>query len=85
MLLPLAAFTANLYSASMAACIQDCLLPRMRATGAAVSFIAASLGFALGPYFAGRVSVLTGSLRLGILSVLAASPSRSFCCGARAE
>ncbi len=73
-LLPLVALTANMYSASMAACIQDCLLPRMRATGAAISFIAASLGLALGPYFSGRVSVLTGSLQLGILSILVVSP-----------
>lgn len=77
-LLPLAAFAANLYSASMAASIQDCLLPRMRGTGAAVSFIAAALGLAIGPYFAGRVSVLTGSLRLGMLSVLIASPAALF-------
>ena len=53
-LAPIAVLTANLYFASMAACIQDCLLPRMRSTGAATSFIATSLGLAVGPYLVAR-------------------------------
>jgi MFS-type transporter involved in bile tolerance (Atg22 family) len=47
----------------------------MRATAGAAFLLAVSLiGLALGPYLVGRVSVLTGSLRLGILSILAVAP-----------
>jgi len=74
LLAALEAFTANLYFASMAACVQDCLLPRMRGTGAATSFIATSFALAVGPYLVGRISVATGSLRWGILAVFATTP-----------
>jgi MFS family permease len=63
-----------MYFGSAAASMQDCVLPRMRGTAAATSFIATSLGLAVGPYLAGRTSVLTGSLRLGILSIFVVSP-----------
>ena len=73
-LAPLVQLGANMWLGSGAAAIQDTVLPRMRGTAAATLFIATSLGLAIGPYFAGRVSVLTGSLRVGILSIFIVSP-----------
>ena len=72
-LTPLVHVAANMWLGSGAAAIQDSVLPRMRATAAATLFIATSLGLALGPYFVGRVSAFSGSLRTGILCVLLAS------------
>lgn len=58
-----------------AATVQDLILPRMRGTATATFFIATTLiGLALGPYMAGYVSTMTGSLRTGILSLLVAAP-----------
>jgi MFS family permease len=58
-----------------AATTQDLVLPRMRGTATATFFIATTLiGLALGPYMAGYVSAQTGSLRIGILSLLVAAP-----------
>ena len=74
-LYPLWALLSSLWIGSGAAIIQDSVLPRMRATAGAAFLLAVSLiGLALGPYLVGRVSVLTGSLRLGILSILAVAP-----------
>jgi MFS family permease len=68
---PLIAFTSILWVGSAVATIQDCVLPRMRGTSSAVFLLAVSmLGLALGPYGVGKVAALTGSLRLGIMSVL---------------
>jgi MFS family permease len=55
---------------------QDLVLPRMRGTATATFFIATALiGLALGPYFAGFVSTVSGgNLRLGVLSLLAVGP-----------
>jgi MFS family permease len=58
-----------------AATVQDLVLPRMRGTATATFFIATTLiGLALGPYMAGFVSTVTGSLRTGILSLLVVAP-----------
>lgn len=54
---------------------QDLVLPRMRGTATATFFIGTALvGLALGPYVTGFVSTTTGSLRTGLLSLLAAAP-----------
>jgi MFS family permease len=72
---PLFAFVTYLWFGSAAAAIQDCVLPRMRGTAAAIFLLAPSmLGLALGPYSTGKVAALTGSLRTGMLSVLAIVP-----------
>ena len=74
-LVPLTVALANLWLASSIAIVQDCVLPRMRATaGASLLLMISLLGLALSPYLAGKVSVLTGSLRTGVLSVFVASP-----------
>jgi MFS family permease len=58
-----------------AATTQDLVLPRMRGTATATFFIGTALiGLALGPYMAGFVSTVTGSLRTGILSLLIVAP-----------
>lgn len=72
-------FCAQVFAAwglgSSAAATQDLVLPRMRGTATATFFIGTTLiGLALGPYLAGRVSTLTGSLSTGILSLLLTVP-----------
>ena len=58
-----------------AATSQDLVLPRMRGTATATFFIGTALiGLALGPYLAGFVSKVSGSLSTGVLSLLAVAP-----------
>lgn len=58
-----------------AASTQDLVLPRMRGTATGTFFIGTTLmGLALGPYLAGRISTLTGSLPLGVISLFAVTP-----------
>ncbi len=72
---PLITFVAFLWVAPAAAAIQDCVLPRMRGTAAAIFILALSiLGLGLGPYCTGKVAAITGSLRLGMLSAIAVTP-----------
>lgn len=66
----LAQFLASWALGSAAATTQDLVLPRMRGTATATFFIGTTLlGLAMGPYLAGRVSTLTGSLSTGMLSL----------------
>jgi MFS family permease len=74
-MLPLAQLCASTALGSAAAATQDLVLPRMRGTATAAFFIGTTLvGLALGPYLAGRITDLTGSLTTGILSLLASVP-----------
>lgn len=58
-----------------AATSQDLVLPRMRGVSTATFFVATTLvGLSLGPYMAGQVSLITGDLAAGILSVAAVAP-----------
>lgn len=58
-----------------AATTQDLVLPRMRGTATATFFIGTTLlGLAMGPYLAGRISSLSGSLPIGVLSLLLTMP-----------
>ena len=67
--------TASIALGAAAATTQDLVLPRMRGTATATFFIGTTLlGLALGPYLAGRVSTLTGSLSTGMLSLLVTVP-----------
>ena len=75
----IAAFLQSLCGSSAlgaaAATTQDLVLPRMRGTATATFFLATTLvGLALGPYMAGQVSTMTGSLSTGGLSLLIAVP-----------
>ncbi|MEH3101334.1 spinster family MFS transporter [Sphingomonas adhaesiva] len=70
-----AQFFASWGLGGAAATTQNLVLPRMRGTATATFFIGTTLlGLALGPYLAGRVSTLTGSLSTGMLSLLLTVP-----------
>jgi MFS family permease len=76
-------FTAAIFTSAAlggtAATSQDLVLPRMRGVATATFFVATTLvGLSLGPYMAGQVSAVTGSLSTGILSVLAVAPISVF-------
>ena len=70
-----AQFLASWGLGSSAATQQDLVLPRMRGTATATYFIGTTLiGLALGPYLAGRISTVTGSLSTGMLALLVTVP-----------
>jgi MFS family permease len=72
--LPMGAMASGALGASAATCL-DLVLPRMRGTATAAFFIGTTLiGLAMGPYIAGKVSVLSGDLATGMLSLLAFAP-----------
>lgn len=67
-------FTA-LWSGGIAAMVQDLVLPRMRgAAAASFSLVAIVIASGTGPYWAGKVSAMTGSLTAGLLSMLPLAP-----------
>jgi len=50
-------------------------MPRMRGTATATFLLGTTLlGLAMGPYLAGRISSLSGSLSVGVISLLAVVP-----------
>lgn len=60
-----------IWSGASAALVQDLVLPRMRGSAAACySLIAIVVASGTGPYWAGKVSAVTGSLTAGMLSLL---------------
>ena len=62
--IPFAHMFASAWVGAAVATLQDLVLPRMRATAGATYILGTTMvGLALGPYFAGKMSVLTGSLR----------------------
>lgn len=72
-------FLAGMFAATAlgaaAATTQDLVLPRMRGTATASFFLATTLvGLGLGPFMVGAISDLTGSLRIGVLSLIAVAP-----------
>jgi len=76
----LSGLTASGALGSAAATTQDLVLPRMRGTATATFFIGTTLmGLAMGPYLAGRISTLSGSLSVGMLSLLAIMPVALTC------
>jgi hypothetical protein len=72
---PFISFFATMWMGSAAAAIQDCVLPRMRATAGAIYLCAISiLGLRLGPYSTGKIAGIAGSLKVGLVSVQAVVP-----------
>jgi MFS family permease len=72
-------FLAGMFGATAlgaaAATTQDLVLPRMRGTATASFFLATTLvGLAIGPYMVGQISDLTGSMRIGVLSLIGVAP-----------
>jgi MFS family permease len=69
-----AMFAATALGAA-AATTQDLVLPRMRGTATASFFLATTLvGLGLGPYMVGAISEASGSLRVGVLSLIGVAP-----------
>lgn len=76
----LAQVTASTALGAAAATTQDLVLPRMRGTATATFFIGTTLlGLAMGPYLAGRISTLAGSLSVGMVSLLTVAPVTIAC------
>ena len=74
-MLPVAQFCASSALGAAAATMQDLVLPRMRGAATGAFLIGTTLlGLALGPYLAGRISTLSGSLTTGVLSLLFTAP-----------
>ncbi|WP_010216177.1 spinster family MFS transporter [Sphingomonas sp. PAMC 26621] len=71
----IASICASTALGAAGATMQDLVLPRMRGTATGTFFIGTTLlGLAMGPYLAGRISTLSGSLSVGVLSLLCAAP-----------
>lgn len=65
----------SMWAGAFAALVQDLVLPRMRgAAAAAFSLVSVVLSSSIGPYWAGKVSALTGSLSAGLLSLVVFVP-----------
>lgn len=72
---PFAHLVASAWVGAAVATLQDVVLPRMRATAGATYILGTTMvGLALGPYFAGKMSVLTGSLTMGIAALYLMPP-----------
>ena len=72
---PFAHMFASAWVGAAVATLQDLVLPRMRATAGATYILGTTMvGLALGPYFAGKMSVLTGSLAIGIAALYVMPP-----------
>jgi MFS family permease len=66
---------SGMWSPGGAAMVQDLVLPRMRGSSSACySLVAIVVSSGTGPYWAGKVSAVTGSLTLGLLSVMPLAP-----------
>jgi len=75
LMVPLATFVSSSWTGAAVATIQDLVLPRMRATAGATFLLGITLvGLALGPYVAGKVGTISGSLRTGIFSLYIIAP-----------
>jgi len=67
---PIAHMLASAWVGAAVATLQDLVLPRMRATAGATYILGTTMvGLALGPYFAGKMSVVTGGLATGIAAL----------------
>ncbi|HEY3696133.1 MFS transporter [Phenylobacterium sp.] len=68
-------FLSLVWSSGFAALVQDLVLPRMRGTAAAAfSLVVIVVASGVGPYWAGKISTLTGSLTIGLYSLLTLVP-----------
>ena len=72
---PVAHLIASSWVGAAVATLQDLVLPRMRGTAGATYILGTTMvGLALGPYFAGKVSVLAGDLGTGIAALYLMPP-----------
>jgi MFS family permease len=72
---PLAHVFSSMWVGAAVATIQDVVLPRMRATAGATYILGTTMvGLALGPYYAGKMSVVSGDLATGIFALYVVPP-----------
>ncbi len=72
---PVAQLFSSAWVGAAVASLQDVVLPRMRATAGATYVLGTTMvGLALGPYAAGKMADLTGSLSAGIFSLYVVPP-----------
>jgi hypothetical protein len=72
---PITHMFSSAWVGAAVATLQDVVLPRMRGTAGATYILGTTMvGLALGPYYAGKVSALTGDLRTGILALYIVPP-----------
>lgn len=72
---PYVGLCSALWVGAAIATLQDVVLPRMRGTAGATYVLGTSLvGLALGPYSAGKVAAVTGSLSTGVFSLYVVPP-----------
>ena len=72
---PLAHLFSSMWVGAAVATLQDVVLPRMRATAGATYILGTTMvGLALGPYYAGKVADLAGSLRIGVFALFVVPP-----------
>jgi MFS family permease len=72
---PVAQLFSSAWVGAAVASLQDVVLPRMRATAGATYVLGTTMvGLALGPYAAGKMADVTGSLGAGIFSLYAVPP-----------
>jgi MFS family permease len=75
LLAPYISLCSALWVGAAVATLQDLVLPRMRGTAGATYVLGTSMvGLALGPYCAGKVAAITGSLATGIFSLYVVPP-----------
>lgn len=72
---PLAQLFGSMWVGAAVATLQDMVLPRMRATAGATYVLGTTMvGLALGPYYAGKMADVLGSLSAGVFSLYAIPP-----------
>ena len=72
---PIAHMFASAWVGAAVATLQDVVLPRMRGTAGATYILGTTMvGLALGPYYAGKMSVLSGDLGIGIAALYLMPP-----------
>jgi hypothetical protein len=72
---PIAHMLASAWVGAAVATLQDLVIPRMRATAGATYVLGTTMvGLALGPYYAGKVSVVSGDLATGIFALYVVPP-----------
>ncbi len=72
---PVAHMLASAWVGAAVATLQDLVIPRMRATAGATYVLGTTMvGLALGPYYAGKMSVVTGDLATGIFALYVVPP-----------
>ena len=72
---PIAHMLASAWVGAAVATLQDLVVPRMRATAGATYILGTTMvGLALGPYYAGKMSVVTGDLAIGIFALYLVPP-----------